>query len=343
MNFLLALLNQIPVIHVSCDDAYGAYRPGLPRRYSMLVLVCGSAKFYLFTIYNRRLGLFRLLRFSELNLLEPQKTIDKLTADYRDTTEYLTDEQVNLQYEFLKERFNNNEDAKSSLETRLASHITSYFALTGFYGYILTMLLPPSPGAWLAWFVFGCGCLFMIACGAFIWSGLQVKGVVRSTFKDLAADISSRTQAALAYTNWYASRQEVRALASQVKNVEMNMILALCIAVPLWIAVQFIMSRPEGVPRDTDDRSTMMTEVVNPDGTFATKNVAALLATLGKGFSSGGEKFVMVSGQQANLNRDRIAGILKLSSGEDNVRDIRLPQSGWGDASVIVKSGKGTQ
>jgi hypothetical protein len=295
------------------------------------------------TICKRRLGLFRLLRFSELNLLESQQTIDKQTTDYRNRTETLTDKQLDIQYEFLKERFNNNEDAKSSLETRLASHITSYFALVGFYGYILTLILPHSPVSWIAQFVFGCGCLFMIACGAFIWSSLQVKGVVRSTFKDLTADASPRTQAVLAYTNWYASRQEVRALASQVKNVESNMILALCIAVPLWIAAQFIMSRLEGVPRDTDDRSAMIAEVVNPDGTFATKNVAELLAKLGKDFSNGGEKFVIVSGQQANRNRDKIAGILKLSIGEDNVRDIRLPQSGWGDASVIVKSGKGTQ
>lgn len=315
----------------------------MQRRYSLVVLVCGRAKLYLLSVQGRRLRLFRFLRFSELNLLESIGEIDVKTAGYRNRTSALSDDQLDIHYEFLKERFNNNEDAKSSLETRLASHITSYFALVGFYGYILTLILPLSSNSWKAQIAFGCGCLFMIACGAFIWSSLQVKGVVRSTFKDLSADTTPRTQAVLAYTNWYASKQEVRELASQVKNVESNMIVALCIAVALWIAAQFIMSPTAAVRLGASDGSAAVAEVVDSKGKFVNESVAALLATIGKGFPNGDEKFVIVSGQQANRSRDRIAGILKLAVGEDNVRDVRLPQSGWADASVVVKLHKETQ
>lgn len=344
MNFLLYVFNRIPVCHISCDDAYGTYRSGLPRRFSLLVLVFGKAKFYLLTVYKGRPSLVKLLRFSEMSLLDSQQTIDTLTANYRTNTSALTDQQLEIQYEFLKERFNNNEDAKSSLEARIAAHITSYFALVGFYGYILTMILPiSSRSACVAGFVFWIGCLFMLACGAFIWSSMQVKGIVRSTFKDLAADTSLRTQAVLAYTNWYASNQEVRALASEVKNVESNMILALCVAVPLWIAAQFIMPHPEREQPTTDGGSGMSAKVINANGSFATKEIAALLAELGKHLSDGGEKLVIVSGQHANRNRDRIVGILKLASGDENIRDIRLPQSDWGDASVVVNLDEGTR
>jgi hypothetical protein len=117
----------------------------------------------------------------------------------------------------------------------------------------------------------------------------------------------------------------------------------LCVAVPLWVATQFLMSHPDREQPTTDGGSGIGAKVIDAKGSFATKEVVTLLAGLGKHLSDGGEKIVIVSGQHANPNWDRIVGILKLASGDENIRDIRLPQSDWGDASVVVKLDEGTR
>src|SRR5690606_22834258 len=76
---------------------------------------------------------------------------------------------------------------------------------------------------------------FLYSSGAFIWRFLRIRDSVRSTFSELKSDSTLRKRVELAYINWYASKEELRRLASHVKNIEYNLAASLSIAILVWL------------------------------------------------------------------------------------------------------------
>lgn len=332
MTGSIGFFNWLPIFHISCDELFGAYSPSHPIRFSAISISVGRSKLYIFTIKSKKLRLWHNLRFNDACPLSDRNEVDQKADAFFRVIQSQTPEELAIQYEYLKEAFNNNEDSKSSLETRVSAHITTYFALLGLYGYIVTLMLHESGSmvviSWLALLV---GFIFLAAAAAFMWSILQVKGVTRSAFKDLRQSPDLMTQARLAYTNWYASKDETRVRASLVKNAESNLILSLCVGVILWAFVQF------GVV-GTDDRVDTASlefaqQVIRADGSLdiaSTKNLVRKVDVDSK------ISLAVISSPGENKKRDRIVDFLRLLTDESRVEDLRVRSVELSDKRVIV-------
>jgi hypothetical protein len=239
-NILFKILNQFPVFHVSEDENFGTYNLTDKRRYSLVIIACGTLKIYLVT-YKVGAG-FSLWKFLWLNdVLNKigQKEIDQKTLVYAQAISTHDNEKAGTQYEFLKEQHNNNMTAKASLESRMSAYMTVYFVVIGFVVYLFNETLKIDSASIRHIALAGCALSALFLLSAYIHTGtfLRVKGVVRATFKDLRVSPSKIKQAELAYTNWFASKDEIRVLSTYVRNFESHLTKGSVLAILTWMLV----------------------------------------------------------------------------------------------------------
>lgn len=331
---MIAILNWIPIFHLSCDEFFGAYRKGGKRRFSFAAISLGRRKVYLISWANKKFSLLEVLRFDEICRDMPQADVDLAADLFANDIKGQNDTDLSLQYEFLKERFNTNENSKSSIETRVSAHITTYLALLGVYGYVVTLLLRESGWpARISWGIVVFGCVFLVAAANFMWPLLQVKGVTRSTFSDLRKSPTLLNQARLAYINWYASQDEMRIRSSQAKNAELNIILALFVSIPLWIFVQFFVVQTNADLVNRKGPGELPQQVVNADGSIQSSALRNLID-----IDPETEPFVLtaISAPRENPSRDRVVGILRSVYGENRVEDLRIHGNQFVDKRTII-------
>lgn len=331
---MIAILNWIPVFHLSCDDFFGAYKKGSKRRFSLVVISLGRCKIYIISLSENKFSIFKILRFDVICHDMPQADIDQAADAFSKNVNGQNDSELSIQYEFLKERFNTNENSKSSLETRVSAHITTYLALLGVYGYILTLLLRESGRlAEISWGILAFGCVFLVAAATFMWPLLQVKGVTRSTFSELRTKPTLLTQARLAYINWYASQDEIHIRSSQAKNAELNIILALFISIPLWIFVQFFVVQTDVSLASRLAPDELPQQVVSADGSI---RPSALRSIIEIDTSTESVVLTAISAPRENPSRDRVVGLLRSIYGETRVEDLRIHSDQFVDKRTII-------
>ncbi|MFM0244915.1 hypothetical protein [Paraburkholderia sediminicola] len=233
---MLRLLNYIPIAHVSCDERYGDFDSTLAKRFSILALNFGAVKIYVLSARNWKFEIFKILRIDNVCAMPTQYDIDAKTGVFATSIANQTPLELDVQYEFLKESYNNYVSAKSSIESRISSHLTVYFFVMGFYAFLLGEILKLKYSFLflIVAILYFAGILFLLSTGILIWSAIKVRGIVRAMFKDLRASPTLAKRTELAYTNWYAARGENFVLASLVKNLESALLFSVLIAVTLW-------------------------------------------------------------------------------------------------------------
>lgn len=306
--------NYIPIFHLSSDDLFGAYSSSNEKRFSIICIAIGKYKVYIITFFKNKFNFLHVVNFDSLTKIPNQEEVDQKTNDYVSAQSENSEEKIKIQYEFLKEAYNNNSEVKSSLETRVASYMTAYFVLLGFLAYLFNeiwKLKPEGTFKYLFFLVVMAG-LFLSSAGIFIWSFLRVKSTTRSTFKDLRLNTCTLQLAASAYTNWYASKGENNSLASHVKNIESNIFIALVISVFLWF---FVLQNPTKIatPSIKESKKTHSYLVVDRDGKH---HESALLSMLSLKKNNENYDYFVIYGQGASESKIQVhVDILKLYLG----------------------------
>lgn len=274
LNLIFNILNWIPIFHISCDLRFGEYREKESIRFSLLAIALGSRKLYLISYSQKKFKLFKTLNLWHIVSTPTQDQIDNKTTTYlRDITN-IPNQEISIQYEFLKESFNTNCNTRSSLETKVSSYSSSYLVLAAFYAYSFNEYWPLNGVIfYILSFLFITGFFPLISCGAMILSFFKVKDTVRATFRDLKPKGKStiKNQAAAAYTNWFASKSENTALATCVKNIESYMASAVATVFILWAATFLIKADntrkiiPQSIIQESNEK---IPKVKNPPKTM---------------------------------------------------------------------------
>ncbi len=237
MNILRAL-NSSPFLHVSCDENFGTCISEGTYRYSLFAALWGTSKLYFLTFRkNEKLKLFHIIRFSTLCPPIDQAQVDEKTKSYAATIQDQADKSLDVQLDFLKESYASNLTSEASMDNRVSSYVAAYLVLIGFFAYLFHEIWGVRTASifWPILIIFLVGILFLYSSGAFLWQFLRVRDSVRSTFRDLRNDSTLRKRVELAYTNWYATKEELKRLASHVKNIEHNLAASLAIAIIAWL------------------------------------------------------------------------------------------------------------
>jgi hypothetical protein len=338
------LLNWLPVLHLSCDKGFGQYIPNTKKRFSLLAASLGGVKIYFLTLNDRQFSVLFSLKLSSISPPPDQKTIDAKTADYLTDIDGRSDDDVSIQYEFLKENYNNNCNSRSSLETKVSSHASTYLVLAGFYAYVFNELWKLSDWQYiLALTLYLTGFLFLASAGIFIFTFFRIGNSVRAAFRDLKPMGKStiKIQSALAYTNWYASNAENRALATYVKNIELNMAKSLAIVAPLWLFI-FISNNVtiEATKGDIHNKTAPNLEisVVGRDGKLNKQAFSALLETLNSTDSHKESKYVILSGTTKDKELySSIISIVRAFADKQSIIELHFSDQLQLGNSVIIK------
>lgn len=319
---ILRALNFSPLFHVSCDENFGTYISGGTYRYSLLATLWGTSKLYFLTFRrNEKLKLFHTVRFSTLCPPTGQAQVDEKTRSYAATIQDQADESLNAQLDFLKESYASNLTSEASMDNRVSSYVAAYLVLIGFFAYLFHEIWGVRTVSifWPNLIIFLVGILFLYSSGAFLWRFLMVRDSVRSTFRDLRNDATLRKRVELAYTNWYATKEELRWLASHVKNIEHNLAASLAVAILTWLTF-FYFSNTTPVKQSTSS-SAMHTQQAN--GTDMDMNV--LLQTLEAiGKESLHPNRYILGTEEAKPQRKIIADFLKLYVEPDQIIEITI-------------------
>lgn len=235
---ILRVLNFLPFFHLSCDENFGEYVLGDKWRVSLLVILFGRSKLYFYTYSKeKKFSFFYRISFSASCPGPTQKEIDKKAAEYATHIREQEATSLEIQLDLLKESYASNLTSEASMENRVSSYVAAYLVLLGFYVYLFDQIYTVSDALpfWLNTSIFLVGTLFLTSSGAFIWLFLGVRVIVRPKFNDLKNNPTLHKRVELAYTAWYASKEEVRYLISQLKNIEHNLAYALGIAIFSWL------------------------------------------------------------------------------------------------------------
>lgn len=340
--FLCKALNWLPIIHVSCDERYGSYAPGSTVRNSALVLSIGLYKIYFLTYSNGRLSLYFILKFRSVaaypSIQLVEQKADKYYLDMKNNSR--TDKELEIQYEFLKEAYNNACTSKSSMLSKASYHVSTYLVLTGFYAYVFNELWKLEGWQKLSasFFIFG-GVVFLVTAGVFIFSLLQISSEVRSTFKEVKVLAGSTCigQAKSAYINWYASKEENNVLASQVKNTEMNMIIAFLIIAALWVFV-FISGSNQEMEKSSWPAAGLEIQILNSDGILNENGLRNFFDILKNSNSRPSDQYMILSGRASNSEiYSSFVGLTKAVVGHDHVSELYLSSSSGIRGRLIIK------
>lgn len=336
INFIFLVLHWTPFFHVSCDDFFGRYQSGCRRRYSLLAIPVGEVKFYFITLHGGALKFFHVLKLSSISPPVLQGEVDQKTADYSVVVKSLKDDEIAIQYEFLKEGFNNNCTSRSSMETKVSSYASTYLVLVAFYAYIFNEVWGLSGVEYFsAMGLFLIGLFPLISCGLVVLSFFRISGVVRAAFSDIKASghATPASQVALAYTNWYASKGENRALASYVKNIESYMAGALVLVFFLWIYIFII----ESVDRAGSTENVVGQEltIIDSRGQVDRAAMSKFIAQL---TTADSDKVYIISGPATDKSAySHVVEFVKLFLTHQDLVEISLGKQEVLGSSVIVK------
>lgn len=321
MNILRAL-NFSPFFHVSCDENFGTFISGGTYRYSVLATIWGTSKLYFITFRkNEKFKLFHIVRFSTLCPPIDPAQIDEKTKSYATTIQDQADESLNAQLDFLKESYASNLTSEASMDNRVSSYVAAYLVLIGFFAYLFHEIwsIHTSSIFWIDLAIFLAGTLFLYSSGTFLWRFLRVRESVRSTFRDLRNDSTLRKRVELAYTNWYSSKEELRRLASHVKNIEHNLAASLAIAILAWLTF-FYFSNATPVKQFAPSTAAHTQQTNAPDVDI--NIVLQTLKAIGKE-SLHPNRYILGT-EEAKLQRKIIADFLKLYVEPDQIIEITI-------------------
>lgn len=341
LNYLYTIANWSPLLHISCDEHFGRYDASLKLRLSALALSLGKSKLYIITLSNAKWSLFHLVQLDAILKRPNQTQIDLKASDYYNdiSSQSRPDEEIALHYEFLKEAYNNNTSTRSSLETKVSSHASTYLILAGFYAYVFNELWKIK--GWqgdiaLGWFLLSLP--FLASTGYFIFNFFQVGGVVRASFREIkpASKATQYQQAKGAYINWFSSMNENQTLATYVKNIETNMVTAFLLVAMLWIFVFFSgNSATKEPPKPTNTNFEFA--VVDEAGSLNKKGISQLLNNLHPAGKKKDTYYIISSTPPSDELYSSVLGFIKAVAGSDRVVELKLDDSSRLGSSIIVK------
>lgn len=338
-SILCIIFNHSPIFHISCDERFGQYRPGANKRISLLAISFWKWKAYLIT-FNNRFEFIHTINFDKVCPMPTQTDVDKKTNLFRaHLAATPTTEAAHIQYESLKERFNQNSSIKSSFDNKASAYASTYVVLLGFYAYVFNEIWKLGNNTFFYSFcvaLLTC-CLFTATSGLYIWGFLKLKNTIRSKFSDLKRDPSAHNQAALAYTNWYSSEKESTVHASYIRNIEVNLAISVFLGLGLWLSVFLCSSYLSGSnqPSPSDSRETL---VVNESGELQKQNLSALLSIIKEASIDGNFTLYTISNDaESSPMREETMNILKFFLSPENIKTINIHSNKTIKKSMIIK------
>lgn len=241
------LLNWSPILHISEDNKFG-FIDNLTNklRVSIFSIPFGDNKLYFLSWIKPNTGdkwnfeFCKCLRFYDIVKKESQSEIDNKTEAYKIFIEDHSDEEIDHQADFLKEKTNENQDRKSSAYNKINNYAAINLVHIGFIGYLFTEILNIknySTFSYLFYVIIGFSFVYTLNYFLFIKLGLSVKTFVRSTFKDLKENPTAKQLATNYYTDWYASKNDAEVMVSIVCNIEEYFIRSICVTFVLWACI----------------------------------------------------------------------------------------------------------
>lgn len=339
-------LNWSPFFHVSCDDLYGSYMSSYTARFSVFALSIGMFKVYFLTVSGGKISLYSTLFFRSVMPYPSAPLVDQKAESYflEMHRENRSEEDLKVQYEFLKEAYNNACAAKSSMLSKVSSHASTYLVLAGFYAFVFNEVWKLDGWQRNSAVVFICmGVLFLLTAGVFIFSFLQVSSEVRARFAEVRAKGGSSylAQAKHAYVNWYASKYENMVLASKIKNIELNVVLAFLLIVNLWIFV-FVCGGKEELSHEVKYVDELELHILNSDGVLDKEGLGKFFDVISSSKGRSVDQYVVLSGD--SVDADIYSGLVSIAKsvvGESYVSELRLSSSSGLKNSIIIKVKKG--
>ena len=345
--FLCRFLNWTPIFHVSCDDRYGSYAVNTTARFSLLVLSIGMYKIYFLTYAKGKISPCFVLGFRSVVAYPSTQIVDQKAETYclemKNTNR--PEEDLKVQYEFLKEGYNNACASKSSMLSKVSSHASTYLVLAGFYAYVFNELWKLDGWQKTSAAIFiSVGVLFLITAGVFAFSFLQVSSEIRSRFSDVKAPDGSSylAQAKHAYINWYASKLENTVLASKIKNIELNMVVALLLVVALWGFV-FVSGDKQKKAEGAKFAADLEIQILNSEGVLDKEGLSKFFDVISGSRERSLDQYVVLSSNSADAEiYSGLIGVARSVVGSDHVSELRLSSSSGLKSSIIIKVKKGS-
>lgn len=245
-KIIALILNWSPFLHISKDSNFGSVDNLSEIRFSFLAIPLGNNKYYLLSVikdtitHKWKIEIYKRLKFYDICKRESQNEIDRKTIDYKNTIRHLSDKNIDIMIDFLKEKYNQNENRKSTVYNKMNNYAAINLAHITFIGYLLTELSNiknHNHFFYIFLIAFILSCLYTLNYSLFIKFGLSIKNFARSSFKDLKANPISKELAACYYTDWYSSKNEVHIISSIVYNIEEYCIRGITSSVLLWILI----------------------------------------------------------------------------------------------------------
>ena len=344
--FLCKVLSWSPIFHVSCDDRYGSYAVNATPRFSMFALSIGMCKVYFLTFCGGKFSPCFVLGFRSVMAYPSVQLVDQKAESYclemQGTNR--SEEDLKVQYEFLKEAYNNACSTKSSMLSKVSSHASTYLVLAGFYAYVFNEVWKLDGWQKDSATIFICiGILFLITAGVFTFSFLQVSSEIRAGFADVRAPNGSSylAQAKHAYVNWYASKIENTVLASKIKNIELNMVVAFLLVVVLWVFV-FISGDKQKVTDEVQDVTDLEVQILNGEGVLDKESLGEFFDIISSSKSRSADQYVVLSSNSVDTGiYSGLVGVAKSVAGNSNVSELRLSDSSGLKSGIIIKIKKG--
>ena len=220
-------------------------------RISLLAIDFGENKYYVCSfVRNDANNKFDFKCFENLNFYTfckktSQNEVDLKTMAYKDfiVNASHTDIMLDIQTDFLKEKFNQNKDIKSTTYNKINNYVSINLAHIAFIGYIFTEILSIKNhnNFYYSFLVlFSIAFLYTVNYSLLLKSGLSVKPLIRSTFKDLKQKPTNKQLATSYYTDWFSSNNEQHLLASIVCNIEVYFIRSLVLTILSWLTLTLL-------------------------------------------------------------------------------------------------------
>lgn len=146
LKVIALILNWSPCLHISEDSNFGSVDNLTMIRLSFLAIPLGNNKYYFLSVikdtatHKWKIQLYKCLNFYDICKIESQNEIDGKTIVYKNTILHLSDENINIQIVLLKEKYNQNENRKSTVYNKMNNYAAINLAHIAFIGYLLTEL-----------------------------------------------------------------------------------------------------------------------------------------------------------------------------------------------------------
>lgn len=239
--------NWSPVLHISEDSNFGSVDKLSRVRLSFLAIPLGKNKFYFLSlvkdeVINKwKLEIYKCLNFYSVCKKEDQSQIDTKVNSYNaQIGNQLDIDNLKIQIDFLKDKFNQNQERKSILYNKINNYTAIVLVFLGFIGYLLTELLNLNfykINYYIYWIMFVLLIIYTLNLSLFVKDGLSIQAYIRSKFGDLKNNPTYKQLALSYYTDWYSSKNESQILSSIVCNIEEYFSRSLFITILLWFCI----------------------------------------------------------------------------------------------------------